>query len=231
MCIVEKVSHSGSVLESAAVSISAHTIRRILKTDSTGEIIMAKSTTDYEREFIAEAKQRTGRTVEEWMNLIKASGTAKHAEIRTWLKAEHKLDHMQATFLTFIFENGGKPAFEAGDLRDTLFAGREKARELTDALEASLTEAYPSIEFVPKKTYVSINGEKVMGCATPIKDGLRFGLDLGDMPFEGRVQKAKSLGAMPNVTHMIELRDPGEIDAEVLRLTGVAFERTRKLKK
>jgi hypothetical protein len=189
---------------------------------------MAKTTTDYEREFIAEAKEKTGRSVEEWMDVIKASGKAKHAEVRNWLKSEHKLDHMRATFLTFMFENGGKIAFDAADLRDTLFANKEQARAITDALEEAIADAYPTVEFVPKKTYISINGDKVMGCATPIKDGLRFGLDLGDMPFEGRVQKAKSLGAMPNLTHMIELRDPKEIDAEVLKLTGVAFERTRK---
>jgi hypothetical protein len=190
--------------------------------------IMAKTTTELEREFVAEAKAKTGRSVEEWMDVITASGKAKHAEIRNWLKADHKLDHMQATFLTFIHGNGGNIAFDAGDLRDTLFAGREQAREITDALEEAISVAYPTVEFVPKKTYISINGDKVMGCATPTKDGVRFGLDLGDMPFEGRVLKAKSLGAMPNITHMLELRDPKEIDAEVLRLTGVAFERTRK---
>jgi hypothetical protein len=189
---------------------------------------MAKTTTDYEREFIAEAKEKTGRSVEEWMDVIKASGKLKHAEIRNWLKSEYKLDHMRATFLTFMFENDGKIAFDAADLRDTLFANKKQARAITDALEEAISDAYPTVKFVPKKTYISINGDKVMGCATPIKDGLRFGLDLGDMPFEGRVQKAKSLGAMPNITHMIELRDPKEIDAEVLKLTGVAFERTRK---
>lgn len=192
---------------------------------------MAKTTTDYEREFIAEAKEKTGRSVEEWMDVIKASGKTKHAEIRNWLKADYKLDHMRATFLTFMFENGGRIAFDAADLRDTLFANKEQARTITAALEEAIAEAYSTVEFVPKKTYISINGDKVMGCATPIKDGVRFGLDLGDMPFEGRVQKAKSLGAMPNITHMIELHDPKEIDAEVLKLTGVAFERTRKKQK
>lgn len=189
---------------------------------------MAKTTTDYEREFIAEAKEKTGRSVEEWMDVIKVSGKLKHAEIRNWLKSEHKLDHMRATFLTFMFENGGKIAFDAADLRDTLFANKEQARTITDALEEAISDAYPGVEFVPKKTYISINGDKVMGCATPIKDGVRFGLDLGDMAFEGRVQRAKGLGAMPNITHMIELRDPKEIDAEILKLTGIAFERTRK---
>jgi len=33
---------------------------------------------------------------------------------------------------------------------------------------------------------------------------------------------------MPNLTHMLELRENKEIDSEVLKLVDVAFERTRK---
>ena len=187
-----------------------------------------KTTIDYEKEFIANAKAQTGHSVDEWMDVIRASGKKKHAEVRDWIKSEHKLDHMKATFLAFMFENGGKPAFVADELLDMLFAGKPLARELTHALETAITGANPGIRFVPKKTYVSIDGDKVLGCATPTKDGLRFGLDLGEMPFEGRVLKAKSLGAMPNLPHMLELREEKDVDSELLKLVDVAFERTRK---
>lgn len=187
-----------------------------------------KTTIDYEKEFIANAKALTGHSVDEWMDVIRASGKKKHAEVRDWIKSEHKLDHMKATFLAFMFDNGGKPAFVADDLLDALFAGKQQARELTTALETAITSANAGIRFVPKKTYVSIDGDKVLGCATPTKDGVRLGLDLGDMPFEGRVLKAKSLGAMPNLTHMLEIREKTEIDGDVLKLVDVAFERTRK---
>lgn len=187
-----------------------------------------KTTIDYEKEFIANAKALTGHSVDEWMDVIRASGKKKHAEVRDWIKSEHKLDHMKATFLAFMFDNGGKPAFVADDLLDALFAGKQQARELTTALETAITSANAGIRFVPKKTYVSIDGDKVLGCATPTKDGVRLGLDLGDMPFEGRVLKAKSLGAMPNLTHMLEIREKKEIDGDVLKLVDVAFERTRK---
>lgn len=187
-----------------------------------------KTTIDYEKEFIANAKAQTGHSVDEWMDVIRASGKKKHAEVRDWIKSEHKLDHMKATFLAFMFDNGGKPAFVPDDLLDALFAGKQQARELTTALETAITSANAGIRFVPKKTYVSIDGDKVLGCATPTKDGVRLGLDLGDMPFEGRVLKAKSLGAMPNLTHMLEIREKTEIDGDVLKLVDVAFERTRK---
>ena len=79
--------------------------------------------------------------------------------------------------------------------------------------------------FIPTKAYISIEGEKIFGCVKLTKKAIRYGLDLGDTPFEGRVQIAKGLGAMPNITHMIELQSAEDIDAEVLQLTQQAFDR------
>lgn len=188
-------------------------------------------TSDYEKLFIETAKEKTGHTVAEWMEIIRGAGVSKHVEIREWLKSTHQLDHMQATFLTFMFENGGKPAFNVDELVENLFANKPLARAMYDSLYLAMKEAHPLVRFVPKKTYVSLDGEKVLGCATPTKDCLRVGLDLGDTPFEGRILKAKSLGAMPNVTHMIEIRDAAEIDADLMNWVGVAYQRTRKVKK
>lgn len=190
-----------------------------------------KNTSDYERDLAANAKAQTGRTIEEWMAVIAASGRSGHREIRNWLKAEHGLDHMQATILTFMHANDGKPAFNEEELVENLFAGKNQARACYEALKMELADAHPNIRFVPKKTYVSLDGEKVLGCATPTKTGLKIGLDLGDMPFEGRVEKGRGLGAMPNVTHMVVVEDPAQIDAPLMDLFGVAFERTRKKKK
>lgn|GEM_PF-479460 len=188
-------------------------------------------TSDYERIFFQTAKAETGHSVEEWMALIRESGLTKHAELRDWIKTTHHLDHMKATFLAFIFENGGKPAFNPDELVDALFTHKPEARALTESLQVSFGIAQLAVRFVPKKTYISLDGEKVLGCVLPMKDGIRVGLDLGDMPFEGRVLKAKGLGAMPNVTHMVEVHDAAEIDSELMDLVAVAYERTRKVKK
>jgi hypothetical protein len=68
----------------------------------------------------------------------------------------------------------------------------------------------------------------VFGCATLTKTLIRVGLDLGDEPFGDYVQKAKSLGAMPNVTHMIEVTQAGEVDARLLGYVEQAYKRVHK---
>ena len=45
----------------------------------------------------------------------------------------------------------------------------------------------------------------VLGCAVLTKKNIRVGLDLGETPFDDYLQQAKSLGAMPNIKHMIDI--------------------------
>jgi len=40
---------------------------------------------------LAALKQKTGRTLEEWITLVQKSGSATEKERRAWLKAEHGL--------------------------------------------------------------------------------------------------------------------------------------------
>ena len=56
---------------------------------------MAKTSGEFEQEFIQTAKEKTGKTLEQWLPVVKASGLSKQMEITNWLKAEHKLNHLQ----------------------------------------------------------------------------------------------------------------------------------------
>jgi hypothetical protein len=55
------------------------------------------------------------------------------------------------------------------------------------------------------------------------KQAIRVGLDLGETPFDGYLQKAKSLGAMPNLTHMVEISDPGQVDDRLIGYVQAAY--------
>ena len=48
------------------------------------------------------------------------------------------------------------------------------------------------------------------------KKALRVGMDLGDKPYSGRIEKAKSLGTMPRISHMVELFSSAEVDADLV---------------
>ena len=64
---------------------------------------MAKTPTEFEQEFIQTAKEKTGKSLEEWLAVVKPTGYTKQMEILNWLKKEHRLNHMQAQFVAGIF--------------------------------------------------------------------------------------------------------------------------------
>ena len=51
------------------------------------------------QKWIAELKQKTGRSLEEWLRLIKKSGPKDDKERREWLKVEHGLGTNSAWWL------------------------------------------------------------------------------------------------------------------------------------
>lgn len=187
---------------------------------------MARGSQEREQQFIETARSETGHTLAEWMNIIESAGLApKNQTILKHLKANHNLNHMQANFITGIYLNDGQPVYDYEVLFAKLVDGREKLVPIYNALKGKVTTRYDDVVFVPTKAYVSIEGEKIFGCAKFTAKSIRYGLDLGDTPTEGIVQQAKGLGAMPNITHMIELKSLDDITDDVLQLTDVAFNR------
>ena len=185
---------------------------------------MARGSQELEAKFIESAKENTGHSIEEWIGIISDEGIdPKQNTIIKHLKTNHKLNHMQSAFIAGIYLNNGEPVYNYEVLRAKLFEGKEQLMPIVDALKTQVIARFDDVVFVPTRTYFSIEGKKIFGCATLTKKTIRYGLDLGDKPFEGRVQKAKGLGAMPNITHMIELTSIDDIDDELLGYTDTAF--------
>lgn len=190
---------------------------------------MAKDSQRLEQEFIATAQAKTGNDVPGWMGVIGASGNDKMNAIVAWLKDAHKLNHMQATFLAGIYLNDGKPVYDYEVLFGKLFEGKAQLLPIYKTLESAIAARLPESEFIPTKAYVSIEGKRCYACATMTKNLIRVGLDLGDTPFDDYTQKAKSLGAMPNLTHMVEVSDAAQVNDRLMDAVERAYKSAHKL--
>ncbi|MFN8420231.1 MAG: DUF5655 domain-containing protein [Anaerolineae bacterium] len=189
---------------------------------------MAKDSQRLEQEFIATVAQKTGKSLDEWFTVIKSSGLDKSQAILKWLKEAHNLNHLQANFLQGLYLNGGQPVFDYDVLFKKLFEDKQALLPTYHALESAITQRLPDVELIPTKAYVSIEGKKIFACASPTAKLIRAGLDLGDTPFDDYVQKAKSLGAMPNLTHMIEIAAPSDVNAKFLGFVEQAYNRVHQ---
>lgn len=186
---------------------------------------MAKDSQRLEQEFMLTCREKTGHTLDEWFTTIRQSGETKPASMLNWLKATHKLNHMQANFLSGMYLNDGKPVFDYEVLFNRLFEGKEQLLDTYRAIEVTMKQVGSDVDLIPTKAYVSVEGKKIFGCVTPTKTLLRVGLDLGDTPFSDYTQKAKSLGAMPNLTHMIEVAHTNDVNEAFATQAMKAYQR------
>jgi hypothetical protein len=178
---------------------------------------MARGSDRYEQEFIATAVAKTGHDVAGWIEIIRESGIEeKPNTILKWLKETHGLNHAQANFMAGIYLNGGQPVYDYPVMWQKLFAGKETLFTWYKAIEGRVLAGLEDVEFIPTKAYASVEGKKIFACVTPTKSTLRVGLDLRNQPFDEVIQKAKGLGAMPNLTHMIEITSESDINDSLI---------------
>src|SRR5258707_991040 len=94
------------------------------------------------QKWIAELKQKTGRTLDEWLRFIKKSGPKDEKARREWLKTEHGLGTNSAWWLAERAEGKGNElgdpdeylAAAEGYVKKMFSGGKEALRPLYDAL-------------------------------------------------------------------------------------------------
>jgi len=184
-----------------------------------------KTSEDFEREFIQGCEELTGYSIDDWMEHLKRSGLTRQKELLTHIKAEHGLNHMQSNFLAGIYLNNGKPVYDTAALKEAHFEKHPHQRGIYDKLEALVLANFTSVQVVGTKGYISFRNEKEFAVARINKSNVRIGMDLGDRPFDEQVEKAKSLGAMPRISHMIEVKDEAAITDDLLPFLNEANNR------
>lgn len=113
---------------------------------------MAKSVDDATQSMIANLKEKTGKSLDQWVALARGSKLAKHGEVVKFLKADHGLTHGYANLVAhkFLGSDAGS-AEDAGDLVEAQFAGAKAGlRPIYDRL-VKLIQAFGSdVELAPK---------------------------------------------------------------------------------
>ena len=74
---------------------------------------------------------------------------------------------------------------------------------------------FKSCQIVPTKGYISFRNEKEFAVAKINKKNIRVGLDLSGEDFTDYTQKAKSLGTMPRISHMVEVHTSADINDQL----------------
>lgn len=176
-----------------------------------------KTSGEFEKEFMDGLEKRSGRNLSTWLKTIDSFPSKKRNEVIAWLKSEHGFGHMDASLLAGIHANGGRPVYAStDDLLDNQFAKSAVMRPLYEAVIAFIKENFPAATILPKKTYVSVLENREFAAINIKLKELRIGLDLGDRPFDEKIEKARLTGPMPRISHMLVLTDAWQLDAGLI---------------
>ena len=185
--------------------------------------------------WIDELKQKTGRTLEEWMEFIKKEGPPTEPARRVWLKEQNGLGTNSAWWLAGRSvgkgeEIGNVDAYleAAEQYVEKMFAGKkERLRPLYDALLKLGLKTGRDVKACPCQTIVPLYRNHVFAqIKLTTQTRIDFGLALGDTrKTPKRLIDTGGFAKKDRITHRFEITSPKDIDDEVKQWLKVAYER------
>jgi hypothetical protein len=170
----------------------------------------------------ANLEQKTGRSMSAWIEVVLASGKAKHAEMISYLKNQHGLGHGYANFVAHAAREkaAGGPVAEE-DLITAQYVGKEGLRPIYDSLIKIVSKFGDDVELAPKKAGVSLRRSKQFALIEPTtKTRIDIGINLKGMAPTDRLEAA---GGM--CTHKVGVTGLDQVDDELISWLREAYER------
>lgn len=183
----------------------------------------------------AELKGKTGRTLDEWIALVKKEGPKDEKNRRQWLKSKHKLGTNSAWWIAQCVD-GKRDEFRGpegyldaavGYVEEQYSGAKKNLRPIYDALLAKAKALAPDVKACPCKTIVPLYREHVFAQIKP-STNTRVDLGFALAHHKGKLPKrlvdTGGLAKKDRITHRIELKSLSEIDADVEKWLKIAYD-------
>ena len=175
--------------------------------------------------MFANLEKMTGKSLQEWIMIGKATGIAKHRDLTAYLKTDHGLTHGYAHQIS-LRALAAEDAPEVGsvDLIEAQYSGAKSVlKPIYEALKTAIQDFGNDIEFSPKKAYVSLRRNKQFAMIQPTTaTRVDVGLILKDVAPQGKLELSGSFNTM--FTHRIRVGSLSEVDAELVAWLRKAYE-------
>ncbi len=178
---------------------------------------MAHSPEEMHASMIANLKSKTGKTLEQWVRVVKNAGTMKHGEIVKHLKAEYGVGHGYANLIAHSAKgNLTEAATDGMDLVAAQYTnGKADLRPIYETIVARVGKFGKDVEISPKKGYVSLRRNKQFGLIqASTKTRVDVGINLKGRKATDRLEASGSFNAM--VSHRVRTSQKSDVDAELI---------------
>lgn len=175
------------------------------------------------RTMIENLHKNTGKTLENWIEIVNKENLPKHGEIIKYLKEKHGLTHGFANLIAL--KSRGTDAGSANNQDDLIkkqYLGKEHFKPIYDKLISEILAFGKDIEIAPKNNYVSLRRKKQFAILIPAtKTRFEIGVNLKGIEPKGRLETEK-----PNAmcSHKINIADIKDIDKEVFEWIKASYD-------
>ena len=188
------------------------------------------------QKWIGELKQKTGRSLDEWLKHIKKAGPKDEKDRREWLKTEFGMGTNTAWWLAERAVGKGK-GVESGDPDLYLAAAEQDVEKMFSGKKAGLRPIYDALlklglktgkeaKACPCQTIVPLYRNHVFAQIKPTtQTRIDFGFALGDTKPTGRLIDTGGFAKKDRITHRIPISSLQDIDDEVKHWLKVAYDR------
>jgi Domain of unknown function (DUF5655)/Domain of unknown function (DUF4287) len=174
--------------------------------------------------MLANLKEKTGHTLDEWKALIAKQSFSKHGEIVKFLKEAHSVTHGYASEIAMkVLGSDAASAADGDSLIESQYKGKEHLKPVYDGIIAAVDKWGGDYKVDPKKAYVSLKRKKQFVTLTPAsKTRFDIGFNLKGTEAQGKLQAEKPDGIC---SHKISLASAADIDKEVIDWIKAAFDK------
>ena len=178
-----------------------------------------------EKTMIDNLFKNTGKTLEQWIEIVKQKNFAKHGEIINFLKEEHGFSYGFANLVAHKSKGSDAGSVEdSSELIEKQYKGKEHFKPLYETLMAEIMKFGNDIEVAPKNAYVSLRRKKQFALLQPAtKTRFEIGLIIKGQDAKGVLEVIPAANAM--CSHKINIESERDITSEVLNWIKVAYDK------
>lgn len=185
---------------------------------------MSKSPSDQIATMEASIKEKTGKPISHWIQVLKKSKLEKHGQMVKLLKTDHGFTHGFANLVAHQTLKSSADQQDDVDLVATQYAGPKAAlKPIYEKIIKIVNGFGKDLEVSPKKAYVSLRRKKQFALVQPsTKTRVDLGINLKGKEPTGKLEASGSFNAM--VSHRVRLESAKDVDAKVTAWLKEAFE-------
>jgi predicted transport protein len=164
--------------------------------------------------------EKTGKPLEEWIQILKVHSFEKHSEAVSFLKKEYSVTHGFANTIVHIAKTDHNTQ---EDLVGSQYLNKATLKPIYDKIVQIVSEFGNDVELAPKKAYVSLRRSKQFAIIQPsTKSRVDVGINLGGVEPTDRLLVSGSFNSM--VSHRVKVSDLSDVDEELVKWLKTAYD-------